>query len=270
MPRHAACAGAHAAAAAAAAATASSAAAAPAAAGGGRGVGRLEPGVTHAALDLVRLLPLVHAAWAVDVGGAPASPQSGEYALGAARHNTTQHNTTPLCPPPCPRCSAAGTTLGYCSSVLYLTSRLSQIWKNYKRGSAEGLAISMFLTAICANTFYGGRGVETPCSGCAGAAAAHSIAAELRGCGDRSPCCIVRSCCASWPRHKRSCLLLPCLPRRLLHPHPLLHLARAALLPALAHRQPGHCGPGRSHLYAVAHAGAWQRQQRRAQGPPLG
>jgi uncharacterized protein with PQ loop repeat len=49
----------------------------------------------------------------------------------------------------------AGTTLGYCSSVLYLTSRLSQIWKNYKRGSAEGLAISMFITAICANTFYG-------------------------------------------------------------------------------------------------------------------
>lgn len=74
-----------------------------------------------------------------------------------ALQGTTQHNTTARRPPPCPRCSAAGTTLGYCSSVLYLTSRLSQIWKNYKRGSAEGLAISMFLTAICANTFYGGR-----------------------------------------------------------------------------------------------------------------
>lgn len=39
--------------------------------------------------------------------------------------------------------------------MLYLTSRLSQIWKNHQRGSAEGLAISMFLTAIAANTLYG-------------------------------------------------------------------------------------------------------------------
>jgi hypothetical protein len=45
--------------------------------------------------------------------------------------------------------------LGYCSSALYLTSRLSQICKNQQRGSAEGLAISMFLTAIAANSAYG-------------------------------------------------------------------------------------------------------------------
>lgn len=55
---------------------------------------------------------------------------------------------------PAPR-STAGTVLGYCSSVLYLVSRLSQIWKNYSRSSAEGLAISMFLCAIAANSFYG-------------------------------------------------------------------------------------------------------------------
>lgn len=59
-----------------------------------------------------------------------------------------------LTPPP-PPCSTAGTALGYASSLLYLLSRLSQLWKNHVRGSAEGLAISMFLCAIAANSLYG-------------------------------------------------------------------------------------------------------------------
>ena len=58
-------------------------------------------------------------------------------------------------PPPLSCRSTAGTALGYCSSALYLTSRLSQIAKNAARGSAEGLAISMFLCAIAANSLYG-------------------------------------------------------------------------------------------------------------------
>jgi uncharacterized protein with PQ loop repeat len=45
--------------------------------------------------------------------------------------------------------------IGYCSSLLYLTSRLSQIYKNQRRQSVQGLAISMFLTAVAANSFYG-------------------------------------------------------------------------------------------------------------------
>ncbi|KAI3435496.1 hypothetical protein D9Q98_001562 [Chlorella vulgaris] len=49
----------------------------------------------------------------------------------------------------------AGTVIGYCSSLLYLTSRLSQIYKNQRRQSVQGLAISMFLTAVAANSFYG-------------------------------------------------------------------------------------------------------------------
>ena len=57
--------------------------------------------------------------------------------------------------PPPPPCSTAGTALGYASSLLYLLSRLSQLWKNHVRGSAEGLAISMFLCAIAANSLYG-------------------------------------------------------------------------------------------------------------------
>ncbi|KAF6265789.1 PQ loop repeat-domain-containing protein [Scenedesmus sp. NREL 46B-D3] len=48
-----------------------------------------------------------------------------------------------------------GTALGYCSSVLYLCSRLSQIYKNYSRQSSEGLALAMFMMAVCANSCTG-------------------------------------------------------------------------------------------------------------------
>lgn len=50
----------------------------------------------------------------------------------------------------------AGTVVGYFSSALYLISRISQIYKNAARRSAEGLASSMFVFAMSANIFYGG------------------------------------------------------------------------------------------------------------------
>eukprot|EP00879_Flechtneria_rotunda_P006479 GHRR01006808.1.p1 GENE.GHRR01006808.1~~GHRR01006808.1.p1 ORF type:complete len:468 (+),score=191.52 GHRR01006808.1:155-1405(+) len=51
-----------------------------------------------------------------------------------------------------------GTGFGYCSSVLYLSSRFSQIHKNYCRKSSEGLALAMFIMAVCAN-FCTGSGI---------------------------------------------------------------------------------------------------------------
>ena len=39
--------------------------------------------------------------------------------------------------------------------MFYLGSRLSQIYKNHSRRSCEGLAMSMFFTAACANIAYG-------------------------------------------------------------------------------------------------------------------
>ena len=51
--------------------------------------------------------------------------------------------------------SRVGTFVGYLSSVLYLNSRMAQIYRNWQRKSAEGLAISMFFCAISANFFYG-------------------------------------------------------------------------------------------------------------------
>lgn len=48
-----------------------------------------------------------------------------------------------------------GTGLGYVASVLYLCSRISQIHKNYSRKSSEGLALVMFIMAVCANLCTG-------------------------------------------------------------------------------------------------------------------
>lgn len=41
--------------------------------------------------------------------------------------------------------------LGYISSVFYLSSRMSQIYKNFMRKCTEGLSVAMFLMAISAN-----------------------------------------------------------------------------------------------------------------------
>ncbi|DBA67374.1 hypothetical protein WJX79_009569 [Trebouxia sp. C0005] len=48
-----------------------------------------------------------------------------------------------------------GTIIGWSSSGFYLGSRLSQIWKNQSRQSAEGLSLAMFACAITANVCYG-------------------------------------------------------------------------------------------------------------------
>lgn len=48
-----------------------------------------------------------------------------------------------------------GTGLGYVASILYLCSRMSQIHKNYTRKSSEGLALVMFVMAVCANMCTG-------------------------------------------------------------------------------------------------------------------
>ncbi len=48
-----------------------------------------------------------------------------------------------------------GAAIGWASSVFYLGSRVSQIYKNFSRKSAEGLSLAMFGCAIAANVTYG-------------------------------------------------------------------------------------------------------------------
>lgn len=44
--------------------------------------------------------------------------------------------------------------LGWLSSLFYLSSRLSQLYKTWSRKCCEGLSTSMFLCAISANIRY--------------------------------------------------------------------------------------------------------------------
>eukprot|EP00056_Hartaetosiga_gracilis_P004744 m.77860 g.77860 ORF g.77860 m.77860 type:complete len:301 (+) comp11931_c0_seq4:128-1030(+) len=48
----------------------------------------------------------------------------------------------------------AGWTIGWVSGLMYFTSRIPQIMKNYKRKSCEGLSLVMFLMAILGNCAY--------------------------------------------------------------------------------------------------------------------
>jgi len=48
----------------------------------------------------------------------------------------------------------AGAILSWCSTLLYLGSRLPQLYKNWNRQSTAGLSPLLFLAAFCGNLFY--------------------------------------------------------------------------------------------------------------------
>eukprot|EP00123_Amoebidium_parasiticum_P003442 comp14744_c0_seq1/m.11144 comp14744_c0_seq1/g.11144 ORF comp14744_c0_seq1/g.11144 comp14744_c0_seq1/m.11144 type:complete len:360 (-) comp14744_c0_seq1:700-1779(-) len=52
------------------------------------------------------------------------------------------------------RAEMIGYLLGVTSAVCYLSSRMPQIYKNFKRKSTGGLAFTMFLLAVCGNITY--------------------------------------------------------------------------------------------------------------------
>ncbi|KAJ1971292.1 PQ loop repeat-containing protein 2 [Dimargaris xerosporica] len=52
-------------------------------------------------------------------------------------------------PPP-----LVGRVIAWTCTALYITSRLPQIWKNYRRQSVQGLSFFMFLFALNGNLFY--------------------------------------------------------------------------------------------------------------------
>ena len=58
-------------------------------------------------------------------------------------------------PPPNRYFVIAGQTLGYVSLFCYISSRIAQIGRNYKRKSVEGLSTTMFVFAMLANLTYG-------------------------------------------------------------------------------------------------------------------
>jgi solute carrier family 66 (lysosomal lysine-arginine transporter), member 1 len=55
-----------------------------------------------------------------------------------------------------------GTVLSWCSTILYLGSRLPQLYKNWKRQSTAGLSPLLFLAAFCGNFFYSTSLITNP------------------------------------------------------------------------------------------------------------
>ncbi|KAJ9604298.1 hypothetical protein H2200_011132 [Cladophialophora chaetospira] len=55
-----------------------------------------------------------------------------------------------------------GTVLAWCSTLLYLGSRLPQLYKNWQRQSTAGLSPLLFLAAFCGNFFYSASMVTNP------------------------------------------------------------------------------------------------------------
>jgi len=74
----------------------------------------------------------------------------------ACRSPTLQdRQTSKLTSTVCPSMRrTAGIALGWTSSVFYLLSRVSQIYKNWSRGATEGLSLHMFGAIVTANLLY--------------------------------------------------------------------------------------------------------------------
>jgi solute carrier family 66 (lysosomal lysine-arginine transporter), member 1 len=56
----------------------------------------------------------------------------------------------------------AGTIISWCSTLLYLGSRLPQLYKNFKRQSTAGLSPLLFFAAFCGNLFYSTSMIMNP------------------------------------------------------------------------------------------------------------
>lgn len=68
----------------------------------------------------------------------------------------------PLNPPTTTPIEFAGRILSWLSSLLYLGSRIPQIYKNYNRRSTSGLSPSLFIAAFTGNFFYSTSVVTNP------------------------------------------------------------------------------------------------------------
>ena len=103
----------------------------------------------------VRSPPLPAALAAAAAAAATARPAA---AASLGRRGGREAVRPPPPPPPPPPQHAsrhtAGLAVAWVSAAFYLGSRVSQLAKNATRGSAEGLALSMFGSAIAANLFY--------------------------------------------------------------------------------------------------------------------
>ncbi|KAG8840080.1 hypothetical protein FRC20_005804 [Serendipita sp. 405] len=74
------------------------------------------------------------------------------WTLDRSHKDRSRHDPPPLTPEQKRR--LVGRISAWACTTLYLTSRLPQIWKNYTRGSVQGLSLALFVFAFLGNTFY--------------------------------------------------------------------------------------------------------------------
>ncbi|EEQ32372.1 hypothetical protein McanMca71_006462 [Microsporum canis] len=68
----------------------------------------------------------------------------------------------PITTPPPNTKEFVGRIFSWISTILYLGSRLPQLYKNYKRKSTAGLSPLLFVAAFCGNTFYSSSLLTNP------------------------------------------------------------------------------------------------------------
>lgn len=80
-------------------------------------------------------------------------------------HSMTHENTPDGTPDGAPSpLESVGTVLSWLSTVLYLGSRLPQLYKNWRRRSTAGLSPLLFAAAFCGNLFYSAAVATNPCA----------------------------------------------------------------------------------------------------------
>ncbi|KAI9835221.1 MAG: hypothetical protein M1838_005362 [Thelocarpon superellum] len=83
--------------------------------------------------------------------------------LASARPLATLVVPTPLAPPRS-QLEVVGSMLAWTSTLLYLASRLPQIYKNHMRRSTSGLSAKLFIAAFFGNLFYSSSILTDPCA----------------------------------------------------------------------------------------------------------
>ena len=118
------------------------------AAGAGRGMAGVGVvvGAVAVGLSVIAALAILPATGLFDAPVAEADASSTSPASRLLRLDTCiSHESIPK------GASVAGAVLGWISSLLYLNSRLPQVYKNWKRGTVEGLSWLMFFCSFMGN-----------------------------------------------------------------------------------------------------------------------
>ena len=93
---------------------------------------------------------------AIAANASPISPASPSTSLPDHTHNSAPSLESPT--------QAVGRLLSWLSTLLYLGSRLPQLYKNHTRRSTSGLSPTLFVAAFFGNLFYSSSLLTNPCA----------------------------------------------------------------------------------------------------------